>query len=92
MTDQERANAYLVGWLGWLPVEERDDFAKALAEEFGAVQLAERRAIAAWLRKHGVSQGRVWPTRVKRTLEDVGLVRTVLSTAADAIEKGEHGA
>ena len=57
MTDQERADAWLIDWLDWLPAGERDAFTRALAIEFDGVRRAERRAIAAWAASRGGDLG-----------------------------------
>lgn len=50
MTDAERADAWLIPWLDWLPAAERDAFTRDLAEQFAAVRADERAALGAYVR------------------------------------------
>ncbi len=76
MTDQERASA----WLTRLYDLNTED----LAAELAAVRLDERRPIVAFLR------GRPMLARHRAGPSTVAAV-AVLETAAERIERGEHG-
>jgi len=75
-TDADRANAWLVDWIDWLPASERDAFLASLTELFAAVRMDERRAVAAHVRG--------WATTLGMRQD------TVMGHLADAIERGEH--
>jgi hypothetical protein len=82
LTDQERANAWVVRW--WRdtePDERTHEEQRDLAEELGAVRLDERRAIAAWLHRQG--------TDPEHWLAAAACAE--LHRMADRIERGEHG-
>jgi hypothetical protein len=56
MTDQERATQFVLTWAGDdVMVPEARDLSRALAAQFTAVRLEERRAIVAFVRRRYVA-------------------------------------
>lgn len=77
VTDQERADNWLVEWLDWLPASERDHFTALLVAEFAEVRRSERQAAGEIL--------------VHRATERPDLIgRRALRDAAIVVEFGEQ--
>jgi len=88
VTDQERATAFIVPYLGFDPMESTGDI-ETLTAEFETVRAEERRAIVAWLKKFARQTHR--HPAIERSATIRSIARTV-DAAADDIERGDHEA